>query len=255
MDKIFGAFGGQSSAANQTQTQPQPNNQQQLMQPAVPGNIPATPTQSANPINPTVPSTATQDMNQGAKSPLDAHTKLWETDPNAATKKPEPSIFANVTPEALAAAAKKNDFTGVLTPEIAEAIKAGGEGANAAMIQVMNAMSQKGFADSAFASTKLIEQALEKQQAKFEAMLPSLIKSQSVTESLRNANPIFSHPAASPMLDAMKSKLLEKHPTASASEITEMAQNYLIDFAKAGTPAPKQSAASKSEVNWDSWLD
>lgn len=247
MDKIFGAFG-----ANQPAQQPtnQPNNQQQLMQPAVPGNIPANPTQSATPGNPTTPSTSAATMDEAAKNPLDQYTKMWEVDPNAPAKKPEPSIFANVTPEALAAAAKKNDFTGVLTPEIAEAIKAGGDGANAALIQVMNAMSQKGFADSAFASTKLIEQALEKQQAKFEAMLPSLIKNQTVNESLRSANPLFNHPAASPMLDAMKTKLLEKHPQASAAEITEMAQNYLIDFAKAGTPAQKQ-IANKSEVDWD----
>lgn len=245
MDKIFGAFGGQPA-----QPAP-PNNQQQLMQQSVPGNIPANPTQVASTTNPTAPSTSVDDTS--SKSPLDQYTKMWEVDPNAAKKVPEPSIFANVTPEALAAAAKKNDFTGVLTPEIAEAIKSGGDGANAALIQVMNAMSQKGFADSAFASTKLIEQALEKQQAKFEAMLPSLIKNQTVNESLRSANPIFNHPAASPMLDAMKTKLLEKHPQASAAEITEMAQNYLIDFARAGTPAPK-TTASKSDVDWDALM-
>lgn len=225
--------------------------------PTTPGNIPAANLNPADSSNPNTPAASTEAMNKGTEvSQLDQFKDLWNTDPNA-PKPADTSIFAKVTPESMQTSAKKNDFMKTVTPEQMAAINAGGEGATAAMLSVMQGMAQKGFGDSAFTATKLIEQALAKQQENFMAALPGIIKSQTVTENLRTSNPIFSHPAAAPVLDVFKQQLLVKHPNASAAEIQTMANSFLESFANAANP-PKQTAAQKAasanEVDWDSFL-
>lgn len=221
-----------------------------------PGNIPVTNVTAANPDNATVPATSTLTTDNGTASPLDQFSTLWQPDANA--PKPEASMFANVTQASLQAAAKNNDFTKVLTPEMLAAINKGGADAQNAMLQAMQAMAQKGFGDSAFTTTQIVEQALAKQQQKFTDMLPNLIKSQNVTENLRSSNPIFTHPAASPILDMFKNQALQKFPNATAAEIQTMANSYLESFASAAQ-APKiqqqQQAVSAALPDWSSFLE
>ncbi len=223
---------------------------------ATPGNIPVTAANPASATNTNVPADSIGTNGEdNPLSQLDQFKTLWETDPNA--KAPvDTSIFAKVTPESMQTAAKKNDFSKVATPELMAKINAGGPEATQALMEVMNSMAQKGFGDSAFASTKLIEQALAKQQENFMKALPGIIKSQTVSENLRTSNPVFNHPAAAPILDMFKKQLLVKNPNASASELQDMASSYLESFASAATPQ-KQTAAQKasaSEVNWDDFL-
>lgn len=243
MDKIFGKA-PVVAAPGTAQTQ------------ATPGNIPAVNLNPAHPTNPLAPAAAVAATETGPISPLDAFKSMWETDPNAKPVTPEPGMFANVTPEKLQEAARKNDFSKVATPELLAAINAGGEGATAAMVTMMQGMSQKSFGDSAFATTKIVEQALAAQQEKFMAALPGLMKNQNVSENLRNTNPIFNHPAASPMLEVMKSQILQKHPNATAAEVTSMAQDYLLNFAQAATPQIQTAAqkASAAEMDWSSFV-
>ena len=176
MDKLFGS----QPTANAMPANAQVN----------PGNIPVNNQSAASVTNATVPADSSAAMDTANASPLDAFKDLWQTDPNAKPATPE-SMFANVTQANLQAAAKNNDFTKVITPEMIAAINKGGVEAQNTMIQVMQAMAQKGFGDSAFTTTQIVEQALAKQQAAFEAKLPSLIKSQNVTDNLRSSNPIF----------------------------------------------------------------
>lgn len=240
-----------TNASTQVQSNPGAN------QPGTPGNIPATALNPADSSNPNAPQASTDAMTeQTPLSQLDQYTKLWENDPNV--KAPaDTSIFAKVTPESMQASAKKNDFMKTVTPEQMAAINAGGEGATAAMLTVMQNMAQKGFGDSAFTATKLIEQALEKQQQKFMDALPGIIKSQTVSENLRTSNPIFNHPAAQVILEPIKKQLMVKNPNASAAEIQEMANGYLESFAAAASPQ-KQTAAQKAsanEMDWSQFLD
>ena len=239
MNRLFG-----------TAPQSQPNTQAQ------PGNIPATNNNPADPNNSTVPASSTTATATPAASPLDQYAEIWKPDANPKT--PEPSLFANVTADSLQQAAKKNDFTKVLTPDMLAAINKGGIDGQNALIQVMQAMAQKGFGDSAFTTTQIVEQALAKQQQKFQEMLPSLIKQQTVTENLRSSNPIFTHPAAAPVLDMFKQQALQKYPNASAAEIQQMAEGFLDNFAQAAQ-APKlqaqQQANNANSTDWSSFLE
>lgn len=222
---------------------------QQNQQPAQPGNIsPNPPALQAVPGQGTTPVTDTPASESTSKSPLDQYTDLWKTDANQTTT---PAPLFNVDQNKLLEAASKNDFSKVLSPELVQKIQSGGADAMQAMLQAMNQMSQNVYAQNAFATTKILEQALEKQAKAFEEKLPSIIKSQNVSDNLRNENPIFKHPAAATMLDSLKAQVAIKYPDATAQEQMKMAQDYLISFAQVASPAAATKSESKSgEVDW-----
>lgn len=241
MQKIFGTAPVQ---------QPQ---QQQL---PTPGNIPATNMNPADANNPTVPASSTTATNTPA-APLDAFADIWQTpavDPKAAPQ----DMFANVTQASLSEAAKKNDFTKVVTPEMMQAIAAGGEGAVQATLAAMNAMAQKNFADSAYTTTQIVKNALEKQKAELTGNIPSMVKAQTVSENLRNSNPIFNHAATAPIMDMFQKQAAVKFPNATASELQAMAQSYLADFVKVAQGPEQVAAQTKTDaatMDWSSFLE
>jgi len=241
MDMFKSALGGQSAPTNQPQQ-------------TGPGNLPINQqvNQTGTNGNTTIPaSTDTSDKTVTADNPLDAFKDIWTADTN--TKNEEP-LF-NIDDRALSAAAANTNFSGVVTPELMTRIAAGGEDGMKAMMEGMNKMSQATYAQSARATAGIVEAALAKQAKAFEAKLPDIIKGQSVSESLRESNPIFNHPAAAPMLDVLQQQLRVKNPTATQTELKDMAQKFLVSFAQAGNPTkPVNTTVNKSE-DWGSFLD
>lgn len=230
-------------------TQAQPQQQQQQTQP---GNLPAQPAQTSMPNNPNVPENQTQVQTPAEPaSPMDQFSELWQSDPNQ--KATDPLIA--IDPKQLADAARKTDFTKIVNPELAQKVAAGGEEAVQAMMQMLNQVSQGVYAQSAFAASKLVEQALAKAQDKIAADIPAHVKRLQVSDTLRSENPVFNHPAASPILGAIESQLTVKFPNSSASEITSMAKQYLESFAnavKAPAELAKQQEAAKAQAKSDS---
>lgn len=240
MGKLFGSF---------AQQQPQPQQQTQQGQQGNPGNIPPV---NANPPmegNSTVPA------NSGAAmepvSPLDKFSELWKNDPKFQPKKQEPMF--NVDPAKVAAAAKNNDFLASIPTELLDKIKAGGEDAMPALLAAMNNMSQKGFGDSAVATTKIVEDALEKQRVAFEKMLPGLIGKQTVSDTLRKTNPVFNHPAAETVLKSLTEQVALKNPNMSPEQQAEMASEYLISLSQAANPT-KPDPAVAGATDWSTFL-
>lgn len=228
--------------------------------PTTPGNIPAAPTVLTTPGNPTAPVIPDPKAATGDKPEpqgLDKFSDLFIIDPNATPKKDEP-LF-NIDPVKLAAAAKNNDFTKAVTPELLAAIAAGGEGAVKATMDAMNAMAQKGFGDSAMATSKMIEAALAKQQEKFLEQLPAIMKTQTLSENLRTANPIFNHPATAPILKMFQEQVAIKHPHATVAEQQALAIEFVTSFADAANPQKPDTASSgkggkPAESDWSSFF-
>ena len=240
-DKLFGA----------AQPTPAPQPQQQLPQP---GNTnPAAP--GADPANPTVPQGTVEASKKEPESPLDQFGSLWQPSDNK--EGPQPVI--NVDPKQLAEAASKTDFRKMISQEQLTAIQAGGEQAAAAFAEAINKVAQGVYAQSAFATTKIVEQAVNRAREQFQAEIPAHIKRQAVSDSLRNENPVFNHPAASPILGAIEAQMTAKFPNATASEITSMAKQYLENFASAVTaPAAAakkaEEAKNSKDFDWNSYL-
>lgn len=249
-EKLFGNTASQQPAA--------PQNQQAQQQPQ-PGNLPATPVATTAPQGTAgnINAAGTNEVANTAASPLDEFKGLWET--SATDNKEDQPIGFNVDPQKLMEAASKVDFTKVIKPEDMAAITAGGEGAAQAFMRVINSVTQNSYAQSALATSKIVEAALAQAQEKFEAKIPSYIKKQNLSNSLREENPALSHPAAAPILTAIESQLTVKYPSATGAEIKKMATDYLTSFATAVTPKKSEETTGgkggKTEMDWSTFLE
>lgn len=256
-------FGGtpaqqQQAAPAQTQQAAQPNQNSGAGQP---GNIPQNPAvqtaaTTGTAPNGVVPDNGTPNPNGDAASQLDNFNTLWQ--PNTNTNN-EPQPLISVDAKSLAEAASKTNFVKMIPPEQLKAISEGGEGAMNAFAQALNKVAQGVYAQSAFATTKIVEQAVAKAQERFTSEIPNHVKKLQVSENLRNSNPALNHPAASPILGAIESQLTVKHPNASSAEISKMAEQYLEQFASAiNKPRQQKQAEQDSKTNagtdWSTFL-
>jgi len=242
---------------------PAPNNQ------GTPGQLPAgTPpgnaTPGAAPNGQIPPGTDTGTTTLKEPAPFEDFKDLWKDtppDPNAPPK--DGSVFGTLDPKKFMEAAGKIDFSKVVTPEQLTAISTGGEGAVAAFAAAMNKVAQGVYAQSAFATTKIVEQALAKSKETFLADLPQHIKRQTVTDSLRAENPIFSNPAVAPIISALEAQMTVKYPNATAPEITAMAKTYVEALGSSFAAKPKNEGNSggtggkgnKGETDWSKFLE
>lgn len=239
MEKIFGSFNSAQPAQQPAQPVAPPGTQ-------IPANAGAT-----NPNNPTVPAGS----GGAPESPLKEFAELWEPNKDA---KPDEPLFGNVDPAKLMEAAKKTNFSGAVTKAQLEAIQKGGTEAAEAFQQSMNSVAQTVFANSALATTKIVEQALERQRTAFEAKLPGIIKQHTVSDSLRNENPIFSDPAVAPLVKAMEHQFAQKYPNATASELTQHAKTYIAGLGSVFSPQAKEdtnkTTQATGETDWSKFF-
>lgn len=224
-----------------------------------PGNIPPNSATPATPNGGTVPGVAgvpaVPAVPDAPASPLDQFTDLWNTAPLTDAQKAAASnnVLA-IDPQRIIAAAGKVDFAKVIKPEQLEAITKGGPEAAAAFVSAMNAVSQATYANSAIATTKIVEAALKQNQDKFDAALPGMLKKHNLSDSLRQENPALNHPAAAPILQALESQITIKYPNATSAEIKTMANSFLTSFASAATPATAaqiKASEGSGDFDWD----
>ena len=215
--------------------------------PATPGNIPAnvdpnTPAAPGNPAAPVVPAIP--------DSPLDQFKTLWEPIP---TKEGDiPSGPVPLDPVKLQEIVSKADFTKALNPENIAAITAGGEGASKAFIDSLNLVAQQVLMQSTMAANQMTEHAISAALANQATAIPNMIKAQSLSSNL-NSNPIFTNPAVTPIMEAVKAQLLAKNPDATAAQLTEMTQNFVTVLGEAFTP--KVAAPESADtVDWGKFL-
>jgi len=249
-----GDAGGQPTPAPTGTQAPAPN----------PGNIPTnapnTGAANANSApNGTLPGNENSNVKPDA-TPLDQFSELWKndpTDPNA----PKPNgIFNNVDPKKFMEAAGKIDFTKVITPEQLQSISQGGESAMSAFAAALNSVAQTTYAQSAFAATKITEQALARAKDNLLAELPQHMKKHTVSENLRAENPVFQNPAVQPIISALEAQLTVKFPQASAGEITTMAKQYVEALGTSFAPKPTANTSAngkpgaREETDWSTFL-
>ena len=250
---IMDMFSSMMGSSKQ-QPQDQQQQQQQQQQPTPPGNIPPNaPTSGASGANaapngslPSTPDTKT--------TPLDQFADLWKNEPTPEGQ-PQAGIFGEINPQKFMEAAGKIDFSKAVTPEILQSVQAGGEEGMKAFAAALNQVAQSAYAQSAFASTKITEQALARAEQKFIEQLPQLIKKTNVSDNLRKENPIFANPAVQPIISALETQLTVKFPQASASEITDMARKYVEALGSSFSPKPQETnAGEKDKMDWEAYL-
>lgn len=229
--------------------QPKTENQQ----PVPPGNIPQTANQPADINN----STAANPENKEDKkeSPLDKFTDAWKNESNADNSA---TVAFNADPQKIMEAAAKVDFSKHVTKDQLAAIVNGGENAAQAMMQMLNGVAQGVYAQSALATSKIVENALNAQADKYEKNLPSLVKRLGVSDSLRSENPALNHPAVQPLVSAIESKLAAKFPDASQTELKAMVNEYFGEistvFSGKKTEQSANTSAKQGSTDWSDFL-
>jgi hypothetical protein len=240
--------------------------------PAPAATPPQTPSQVANPGQPlpgtqASPSTAPNGVvpiqaptgldavnpnAQQATSPLDTFKDIWQTPANSQAE-PSAAMFANVDQAKLMESAKKVDFAKAISPEQLQ-------GAVAALATAMNNVAQTVYAQSAFATTKIVDQALAKAQESFDARLPSMVKKFSVNENLQTENPLLSNPALTPLVSALSEQLVRKNPNATSVEIQQQVNDYFSALGTTFAPKPPETPASRAaakaakQEDWSTFL-
>jgi hypothetical protein len=235
--------------------------------PAEPAATPAAPagtskiadaTPSVKPVETdgTAPNGVVPDNVKTPESPLDNFKDLWQNDPNA---KPATSEYApsQLDTNKLQEMMSNVDFSSAITPESLAAIQAGGEEASKAFAASLNSVAQQTLMQSIMVANKITQAEVQKAVEATKSSIPSMVKNQTLTENLNKANPILNNPAVAPMIDMMKSQLATKYPTASAEELTNKAQEFVLEMGKAFTPTTEQTPSSDiaNETDWEKFLE
>lgn len=256
MDKIFGS-NQQASQAPQAQTPPAQVPAGQIPAGYSP-TTPATATSDANGVIPPAASTEQPGTTEPA-SPLDVFNDLWQN-PDTSKDAPDTGVLGTIDPKQLVTAASKVNFAKVVTPTDLEAIQAGGEGAIKALGNALNSVSQAVYAQSALASSKLIEQASAKMEERILAKLPDQVRRNLLDNSMVEDNAAYSHPAAAPLVQLVQNQLATKYPSATPSQLKKMAQDFFDNSFKAingdkSKDTPSNNKNSPVEVDWTAELD
>lgn len=199
-----------------------------------------------------------QEPKQEPASPLDAYKDIWQTSTKPADQN-NSALFANLDPAKVMESARKVDFTKSITPEQLTAINAGGPEAMQAVIQAMNAVAQTAYAQSAVATTKIVEQALAQSGQNNEAKFQAMIKKASTSEALLENNPAFQNPAVRPVAEALQEMLIQKNPNATKAEIATQVSDF---FSAMGSTFAKPTQANattsgqrkKDDMDWSTFL-
>ena len=188
-------------------------------------------------------------------SPLANFADIWKTTTNA-EKDTVAEMFAGLDPAKVMESARKVDFTKSLPAELQAKIRAGGDEGLEAMMAAMNSVAQTGYAQSAIATTKIVEQALAKQAENFQRDLPNQVKRLTSGEQMLANNPLLSNPAIQPFAEAVKEQLIRKNPNATSGEINTQVQDFFTEMGKAFGPKPAETAAQKSAKgeDWSAFL-
>lgn len=254
MTSIFGAKPVEQSSMPVQQTTQTPVNQNPT--PQNPNDI--TQKTEQTDANGVVPKQETKPV-----SPLDEHKNLWQT---PEVKKPEQSQEVTLTPEKMFESAAKIDFSKILDKDQLDKVKAGGEEAVGALVQLLNRTAQGVYGQSMVAAKKMVDTAVEAASSKFTSKVPDLLRNQTAQAELYKTNPALNNPVLAPIIEAIQTQLSQHKPNATADELKNMSMSILQASANLINPASNNSSDSNSnsavkgkkkekEEDWLEWIN
>ena len=190
-------------------------------------------------------------------SPLDAYKNLWDTAPNdAVASATDPTAGITIDPAKIAETVKGIDFAGAIDPNTQELLAQGGEGAQNAFVAALNSVSQQVFSQAMIASATLTKEAIANAAPTFDQRAETLMKHTQIAQHNVDANANLAHPSVAPMVKAIETQMAAKHPTASAKEVSDLAQAYLTEFSShiKGAPTTSPDAATSLQAGETDWV-
>lgn len=194
----------------------------------------------------------------GPTSSLDKYVAMWQ---NATTPdgKPVPQTgdplaqpLFNFDAVKVQESANQMDFTAGINPEtITKALS----GDAAAFTEALNQGIRAAVVGMTMSNGQLINNAVVSNNQRITAQLPTHIKQHQLLDSSPDENPAFQHPAAQPLVQALKKMAFAKDPNAKVEDINKQISGFLSGFATAlteGDPAnvKQQQQVAKGETDW-----
>lgn len=227
----------------------------------------STPTAPAATTPTTTPPTPTPEPESKPASPLDQYASLWQTattadgKPVAPVSDPLTQPLFNFDPAKITESANQMDFTGGINPEtITKALN----GDTAAFTEALNQGIRAAVVGLTLSNGQLLNNALVSNNQRITQQLPTHIKQQKLLEPSPEDNPVFSHPAAQPLVQSLKKMALAKNPSADVNDINKQIAGFLSGFATAVTEAAAPAgpakgsittgAAMQKETDWSTFL-
>jgi len=193
------------------------------------------------------------------KSPEPEFTKLWDpiaapaADPNA-PKAPTQEDKMKSTIEA----ARQIDFTKVIPADTMAKIAAGGPEAQTAFAEAINLVNQATYAQSSFAATQMVEQAIATARQEFQKEIPSIIRQHNIHDTLRGEDARYKDPEIAPLLKAIDQQITLKFPDATAAQISTMRSQYLDRVTgkinPKSDPTPTKDPRNGDVEDWDALM-
>lgn len=203
---------------------------------------------------------------KASDDPMMDFSKLWENPP-VDPEHPEPeeskTFLPKIDPAKIAETLGKIDFSKAITPEESAAIKAGGDGAHAAHLSVLNKSLRQSMMTMFNVAHRMVEQGLTNAEGKFLGKVPSHVKNIMVESDLTASDPLMSNPAFAPMVEAARQRYQEKFPKATPTQIATAVKAYLKEFVKSAS-APetkveednaKKLSTGAGDADWEKWID
>lgn len=196
-------------------------------------------------------------------SPEEAFKDLWTIDPKTTPQATPLGEFTyNIDPAKVQKNVSGLDFTKTITPELIAKIKAGGDDSVSAVLTAMNTVGQQVMANSMIASAKITETGLRTNGQRVEEALPRMIHQQTVSNALREDNPLFTDPSTAPVFAAIEQQFALKFPQATPQEIRAQSKEYMTNFIAKGAeftgltvsraPANASSQGKSAQTDWSS---
>lgn len=194
-------------------------------------------------------------------SELDAFTDIFTIDPKKpVSKDPMKEPLLNLDPKTLAAAVSKMDFAKGLNPDVLAKAFPGGD--PAAIQSLLNGVSRSVYMMAFQGFTKLTESAIGTNNARFETVLGDRFRNFQVNTS-QSTNKALQHPAAKPVVSALKTMIAAQKPDLSAQEVQTEAENYFLAMGKSLNSIDAENAAEDRSKNgntdgpadWTTYLD
>lgn len=246
-------------------------------QPGTTGGTPATP---AAPAAPAAGNDGMQQQNKGAgagnageqpldqqnnqqkkdSSPLDAFENMFKIDDKAQpVKDPMMEPLFNLDPKTLAEAVNKMDFAKHISPELAQKAL---QGDVAALQQMLNGSSRAVFMQAAQMLTGVMQKAFTTNNSRLDSSLSGRFRDFQI-QSSPSTNKALAHPAAQPVLSAIRKQISTQNPGLPAHEVTAQAENYFLAMSKAITSVNddgnqangRSSPAAPKDADWTTYLE
>lgn len=234
---------GPAPAQQQQSTGNNQQNNQQSSQQNEPGNRPpnGATLPGANSGNPGDPNN-TNTQQQGAKSPLDVYSKMFD---NKGTTGDGPPAFV-LDPKTLDGIVKDLDFTKGIDPAV---MTRATQGDSAALMEIIQGVSRNSYKAAIEHGGVLTDKFVGAREAHSSKGFSGKVRQELVTNQLASNTPSFQHPVVRQQLTEIAQRLQAQNPDATAKEIGDMSVKYLQDLVDAiRQPEDKQKQSTQQQT-------